>query len=739
MSPPTDPSHDDLSPSFQLAGPSWGFVLRIAVTGALVLYLADQIDWAEMVHSLGQVGWSYWFAALGVYLVAQTISSVRWGGLARAVALGASHGQFLQLYFEGMFFSLCLPTSVGGDVVKAYRLAPTLATRVLAGCTVLADRLTGLTALLSIATVAIIGQSLAAGLVSWIAVIVLVGAAVAFLTRAGLVLAQQHAARLTLLPRVGRLIGALQPYFDRPPVIAAALAWSLAIQALNIVCVWTLGQALGLEIPASAYCVAVPIVSLLTVLPLSINGVGIREGGLALLLAGYGMTHEAGIALGLLWFLVVMASGLIGGAVYLLGPVRPRIPGPPAAESPPEPVAATPAPTTVEPARAVAAQELLRLQVHAAHRRAERFATHTLFPGRATARTPQSRNGVMDLSVVVPIYNERENIRRLYDALQAVLVPMGCNYEMVLVDDGSTDGSSEQLQALAEHDPTVKIVLFRRNYGQTAAMHAGIQMATGDVIVTMDADLQNDPSDIPMLLARLNEGYDLIHGWRRHRQDGLVLRKIPSKIANWLISRVTRFPVHDLGCTLKAMRREIAQELQLYGEMHRFIPILAAWRGARCLEVETKHHPRRYGQSKYGISRTLRVVLDLITVKYLISYLSSPMRLFGGIGMASTGLAIASGAATIGMKIGMGQDMTDNPLLLLSTLLIMVSLQFFVLGMLGEVGVRTYYESQGAQPYAIRELINFEPEAGLGADAPPARGGRYAPPRRTLRYARRAA
>jgi glycosyltransferase involved in cell wall biosynthesis len=315
------------------------------------------------------------------------------------------------------------------------------------------------------------------------------------------------------------------------------------------------------------------------------------------------------------------------------------------------------------------------------------------------------------LSIVVPVYNEQENIAPLHKALTDSLRAIGLDYEIVLVDDGSTDGSSRALDELAARDQTVKIVHFRRNFGQTAAMNAGLHLAAGDVVITLDADLQNDPADIPVLLAKLEEGYDLVHGWRKNRQDAFVNRKLPSKIANWIISKTTGFPVHDLGCTLKAMRREIAQDLQLYGEMHRFIPILAHWRGARCAEVVTRHHPRKFGTSKYGISRTFRVVLDLITVKYMIQYLTSPMKLFGGMGLASMALGGLAGAATLAMKLWGGVDMTGNPLLMLTVFAMLAGMQFFVLGMLGEVCVRTYYESQNKQPYAIREFVNFDTPA----------------------------
>ena len=315
---------------------------------------------------------------------------------------------------------------------------------------------------------------------------------------------------------------------------------------------------------------------------------------------------------------------------------------------------------------------------------------------------------MLSVSVVIPIYNELENIPRLYDRLQEVLPGLGREYEILLVDDGSRDGSREELARLAANDEHVKVIHFRRNYGQTAAMEAGLQLASGDVIVTIDGDLQNDPTDIPMMLAKIDEGYDLVHGWRKRRQDALLNRKLPSMVANWMISKTTHFPIHDLGCTLKAIRREIAQELELYGEMHRFIPILAHWRGARCCEVVTKHHPRRFGQTKYGISRTFRVILDLITVKYMLDYFASPMKLFGMFGLICGGVSMLAALATVAMKYFQGIDMTGNPLLLLSALAMMVSVQFLSLGLLGEVAARIYFGSQDKRHYTIRELVNFK-------------------------------
>ncbi|MCE9546714.1 MAG: glycosyltransferase [Planctomycetia bacterium] len=317
----------------------------------------------------------------------------------------------------------------------------------------------------------------------------------------------------------------------------------------------------------------------------------------------------------------------------------------------------------------------------------------------------------MSVSVVVPICNEEDNVAECYRRLKEVLVRLGQRWEILFVDDGSRDGSSERLHAMAAYDPRVKIIEFRRNFGQTAAMRAGMEMATGDVIITIDGDLQNEPGDIPMMLDKLDEGFDLVHGWRKDRQDALVNRKIPSKIANWLISRVTGFPVHDLGCTLKVMRREVADDLSMYGEMHRFIPILAHWQGANCAEVVTRHHPRQYGATKYGIWRTFRVLMDLITVKYLIQYAVSPMKCFGGIGMFCGLVGAVSGTATLAMRVFDGTHMIRNPLLLLTVFAWTVAVQFVALGLLGELCARIYHECQGKRPYRIRRLVNFEDES----------------------------
>ncbi len=311
----------------------------------------------------------------------------------------------------------------------------------------------------------------------------------------------------------------------------------------------------------------------------------------------------------------------------------------------------------------------------------------------------------MQTSIIVPVYDEVETIPELVKQVLDVMDNLQGSSELILVDDGSQDGSPELLDQLAAVDDRLVVIHFRKNYGQTAAMQAGLEQARGNFIVTLDGDLQNEPQDIPRMLEELDRGYDLVHGWRKNRQDTLVTRKIPSRIANWLISKVTRFPIHDLGCTLKAMKREIADELELYGEMHRFIPILAYWRGAKCLEMVTTHHARKFGTTKYGISRTLRVVLDLLTVKYMLDYYSSPMKLFGRIGFGLMAAGSSMLVGTVGLKLFANFDMTGNPLLILGALLCILSVQFFSVGLLGEANTRLYYRRGERRPFTIRNVV----------------------------------
>ena len=315
-------------------------------------------------------------------------------------------------------------------------------------------------------------------------------------------------------------------------------------------------------------------------------------------------------------------------------------------------------------------------------------------------------NPSFDITVVVPLFNERDNVQLLCDEIIATMEDQNRLWELVLVDDGSVDGTVQVLRRIAQSDRRIKLVLLARNFGQTAAMHAGIKAADGRYIATMDGDLQNDPADIPAMVEKLEEGFDLIHGWRKKRHDAWH-RLLPSQIANKLISRVTGFPIHDLGCTLKVMRSDLAKKLELYGEMHRFIPILANKLGARCYEFITNHRPRRFGTAKYGLGRTFRVVLDLITVKYIQSYFDSPMKLFGIFGIWTALLSISSFSAAFLMKILSSTDLTGNPLLMLGILGAILSVQFFSLGLLGEVNARIYYSRGDRANYEIRETVNF--------------------------------
>jgi glycosyltransferase involved in cell wall biosynthesis len=312
------------------------------------------------------------------------------------------------------------------------------------------------------------------------------------------------------------------------------------------------------------------------------------------------------------------------------------------------------------------------------------------------------------LSIVVPIKDEEENIPALYERVREAMAGQQ-SWELVVVDDGSSDRSFELLSTIATGDPRLKVVRLRRNYGQAAAMQAGIDASTGDVVATIDGDLQNDPTDLPVMLEKLDEGYDVVLGERAKRQDSMIIRKLPSRCANWIIRKVTGLPFRDFGCTTRVMRREVAGSMRLYGEMHRFIPVLAQQLGARMTQMPVKHHHRVAGRSKYNLSRTGRVVLDLITIKFLSSYLTRPMHFLGGVGLMVIALGFVVLGIAVGMKLAWDHSMTRNPLLLLSVLLTLVGIQLLSAGLIGEVLARTYFESQDKRPYTVRETINSQP------------------------------
>jgi dolichol-phosphate mannosyltransferase len=312
-----------------------------------------------------------------------------------------------------------------------------------------------------------------------------------------------------------------------------------------------------------------------------------------------------------------------------------------------------------------------------------------------------------EVSVFLPVYNEEPNLLPLYAKLNDALKALGRSAEIVYVDDGSTDGSLGILREIAELDPRVRVIALRRNYGQTAAMAAGIDAAKGRVLIPMDADLQNDPGDIARLLKKLDEGYDVVSGWRKNRKDKMITRKIPSMIANRLISWIGGVPLHDYGCSLKAYRRESLQDVRLYGEMHRFIPIYAAWAGARVTEIPVEHHARTMGKSKYGLSRTLKVVFDLMTIKFMASYQTKPIYVFGSFGMLAFGISIVGGIYALFLKFRHAADFVQTPLPILSIVMFAVGVQFLLMGLLAEMLVRTYHESQAKTIYAVRERFGF--------------------------------
>jgi len=311
------------------------------------------------------------------------------------------------------------------------------------------------------------------------------------------------------------------------------------------------------------------------------------------------------------------------------------------------------------------------------------------------------------VSLVIPLFNEEENVEALYEELERVLQPTGLNLEYVFVDDGSKDNTFNRLVQAVKEDPKVIIVGFRRNFGQTAAMAAGFDYANGDVVVTLDGDLQNDPAEIPRMLEKLDEGYDMVAGWRKKRQDNLMYRTIPSKMGNWLISKITNVKLHDYGCTLKVMTKDVAKNIQLYGEMHRFIPAVAAELGVRIAELPVNHRARVFGKSNYGISKTFRVILDLLTVKFFLGYATRPLHMFGMLGLISSGLGGGLFAKLLFERFLLHMPLGGRPALIVSVMFVLIGLQFLCFGLLAEILVRTYHESQNKKTYAVRQVATF--------------------------------
>jgi glycosyltransferase involved in cell wall biosynthesis len=314
----------------------------------------------------------------------------------------------------------------------------------------------------------------------------------------------------------------------------------------------------------------------------------------------------------------------------------------------------------------------------------------------------------MKLSIVLPIYNEARSLPELFGELTLVLNELPYEYEVIAVNDNSTDDTYEILRRFAERDPHIKVIDFLVRAGQTAALRAGIDHAIGDILIPMDSDLENDPADIPRLLTKLDEGYDVVSGWRKDRWQGSFLtRKMPSAIANWLISHITNTHLHDYGCTLKAYRAEVIKDTMLYGEMHRFIPAYASWRGARVTEIVVNHRPRKFGTSNYGISRTFRVLLDLLLLRFLHRYMSRPIHFFGMVGFFSLGLGVLAGVVAVGLRLFIHLSLISTPLPTFAALLIIVGVQFIGMGILAEILMRIYYESQKKMPYSVRETVNI--------------------------------
>jgi glycosyltransferase involved in cell wall biosynthesis len=353
---------------------------------------------------------------------------------------------------------------------------------------------------------------------------------------------------------------------------------------------------------------------------------------------------------------------------------------------------------------------------------AEKSASVSTLKAPAIGTRPESAAALREIprplsvSIVIPVYNEHANVDALVEQLSQVLDRSPRPVEVLLIDDGSTDGTVEKLLEIPQRDPRFRIIIFRRNFGQTAAMSAGFDYAQGDVIVAMDGDLQNDPADLELLLGRIErDGYDIVSGWRKDRKDSLISRKLPSWIANWLIGKITGVRLHDYGCSLKAYRSEVLKNVRLYGEMHRFIPALASWGGAKITEVPVRHRARTGGVSKYGIGRTVRVLLDLMTVKFLLTFSTRPLQVFGlwGLGLFGVGSVVCLYLAVL--KLFFNQGLADRPLLMLGVLMVLMGVQLISMGLLAEITVRTYHESQSKPTYVIREIRERSSPGGASA------------------------
>lgn len=320
----------------------------------------------------------------------------------------------------------------------------------------------------------------------------------------------------------------------------------------------------------------------------------------------------------------------------------------------------------------------------------------------------------IDFSIVIPLLDEEANVELLYHHIRSVIDTLEKTCEIIFVDDGSKDRTYALLKELQAGDPRVWVIRLRRNFGQTAAFSAGFDLARGEVIITMDGDLQNDAADIPRLLEKIEDGYDVVSGWRVKRQDVFLTRKLPSRIANALISKVTGVSLHDYGCSLKAYRYEVVKNIRIYGEMHRFIPALASWLGIQVTEVPVNHFPRQFGRSKYGLSRTIKVILDLLTVKFLLDYATRPIQIFGLLGLFCLAIGTGIGLYLTALRLLLDQALSDRPILLLSVLMIMLGVQFVIMGLLGELVVRTYHEAQGKPIYMVRDVLGGKVPAEEG-------------------------
>lgn len=697
------------------------FWVRLAISVGLIVYLGQRLDWRQVRAALAALDVLPCALAVGLYFLSQVASARRWARLSRPLGFAGSDGYFLKLYLEGCFFSLCLPTSVGGDVVKAYRLAPDLAGRLLAGCAVLADRLCGLAALGIVGLVA--SLHLVARFALWQTALVAVALLVALWValRLGPWLLEWLTRRTRDSAVHQRGLARLAVYHDRPELLRRAVIWGFVVQSLNALALLYLGRGLGLDVPVAAYFFVAPMVALAAALPVSINGMGVREASLAALLASYGVSEELGVTLGLLWFLTGAVPSLAGGVVFWL------------ARRHPHPAAAThPSSTRYQPSTRHQPSTLHQIstphqicspqQPSATNRPASSEPPATLVrccaPQQPAAVAPWAPAPCAGISVIVTLSNQVAVVDSIYQRLTRVLSQLGRPYEIVAVDNGSSDGTTQRLDYLAARDPALKVVELCRPIGAGAMLAAGFDHARHEAIVRFDGDQYYQPADISRLMAELDAGYDLVHARRSPPRSWTARTRAWWRDA--CASRAAGHRLRDLDSTLLAVRRHAAAAIVCDDPLDRVLPALAAWRGARCTQIEIG---RAAGENAaHAASRpSTRALVVRLAWERLLRGPRATARLGLRIGMVATagglvcGLTAAVVAAVPAERLLLGGFQRPwLPLALLAGTALVAGGQMIGWAMLVEMLSRAVDAAEGRRPYVARRTVNLEP-----ASAPP--------------------